>query len=495
MLRSQHFGSELPLLVGRVKAKEELLRAQIQLTAVRLAASETEETDSEEDDNTVVQDQEAKKRQNKDELAPAAKIDMPPAVCATSTCSASETEQKKQTEIPTALHATKTSPTQHSRPEHVAPLQSTGNMITELTAALTLAARAPSKIIKCTLNKFTSAMKYRRFGFFAEQPQEKPDLMKMAIFLEREAERCSAYAPPETVTQLKGIRLHRRKEYRKRFLHRQIEERIQNRTDSRVRAPYVEKRDISSQKPTILVETGEEKILHLTVKKPDSDILECIPNIDKFSKWNKLIRSTARVLQFRASPASPPTEDHLSSRLAHHRRPFTYTGIDYFGPLTVKIGRATTKRYVVLFICATTRTIHLDIAASLDTSSAIIALKRMMARRGCPHRNLTLTAVPQWRVSQQLADMFWSRWPREYLPELQHRRERHGRGGTIKIGDVVLIADNTLLCNTWPRGVIKEVYPGTDGVIRVADVQTKNCILRRPTKKIVVIPTEPAVLT
>ncbi|GBP93588.1 hypothetical protein EVAR_98432_1 [Eumeta japonica] len=44
------------------KAKEELLRAQVQLAAARLAALETEETDSEEDDNTVVQDQEAQKR-------------------------------------------------------------------------------------------------------------------------------------------------------------------------------------------------------------------------------------------------------------------------------------------------------------------------------------------------------------------------------------------------------------------------------------------------
>ncbi|GBO99939.1 Probable RNA-directed DNA polymerase from transposon BS [Eumeta japonica] len=44
------------------KAKEELLRAQVQLAAARLAALETEETDSEEDDNTVVQDQETQKR-------------------------------------------------------------------------------------------------------------------------------------------------------------------------------------------------------------------------------------------------------------------------------------------------------------------------------------------------------------------------------------------------------------------------------------------------
>ncbi|GBP27993.1 hypothetical protein EVAR_83624_1 [Eumeta japonica] len=38
------------------------------------------------------------------------------------------------------------------------------------------------EIIKCTLDKFTSAMKYRWFDFSAEQPQEEPDLIKMARF-------------------------------------------------------------------------------------------------------------------------------------------------------------------------------------------------------------------------------------------------------------------------------------------------------------------------
>ncbi|GBP69533.1 hypothetical protein EVAR_88434_1 [Eumeta japonica] len=53
------------------------------------------------------------------------------------------------------------------------------------------------EIIKCTLDKFTSAMKYRWFDFSAEQPQEEPDLIKMARFLEREAERCIRVAGPK----------------------------------------------------------------------------------------------------------------------------------------------------------------------------------------------------------------------------------------------------------------------------------------------------------
>ncbi|GBP94290.1 hypothetical protein EVAR_99669_1 [Eumeta japonica] len=246
------------------KAKEELLRAQVQLAAARLAALETEETDSEEDENTVVQDQETQKRvgnwvdtqmetlatidaphqkngttgqkqQNTDELATAAKIDTPPAVCATSTRPASETEQKKQTEIPTAVHATETSPTQHSRPEHIAPLQSTGNMITELATAH--ARRAAS--VRTTYQRFMAHIKNGSYGSTsAEQPQEEPDLIKMARFLEREAERCSAYAPPETITQPRGT-ITQMKRIQKTFLHRRIEERTQNRTDRRVRAPYV----------------------------------------------------------------------------------------------------------------------------------------------------------------------------------------------------------------------------------------------------------------
>ncbi|GBP69531.1 hypothetical protein EVAR_88432_1 [Eumeta japonica] len=99
---------------------------------------------------------------------------------------------------------------------------------------------------------------------------------------------------------------------------------------------------------------------------------------------------------------------------------------------------------------------------------------------------------PRGGASQQLADMFWSRWLQNICPSY-NTGGSHGRGEALKIGDVVLIADNTLR-NTWPRGVITAVYPGTDGVTRVADVQTKNGVLRRPTKKIVVIPTGPAVL-
>ncbi|GBP81451.1 hypothetical protein EVAR_64018_1 [Eumeta japonica] len=73
-----------------------------------------------------------------------------------------------------------------------------------------------------------------------------------------------------------------------------------------------------------------------------------------------------------------------AERLKAHEPPFNCSAIDYFGPMIVTVGRRTEKRWGVLITCLTTRAVHLEIAASLTPSSAILALRRFMARRGTP---------------------------------------------------------------------------------------------------------------
>ncbi|CAH2109180.1 unnamed protein product [Euphydryas editha] len=69
-----------------------------------------------------------------------------------------------------------------------------------------------------------------------------------------------------------------------------------------------------------------------------------------------------------------------------------------------------------------------------------------------------------WKATQRLADYFWQRWLREYLPTLLPRKTKARTSATdLQVGDIVLIVDHSLPRCTWPRGRILRVYPGPDG--------------------------------
>ncbi|XP_071098015.1 uncharacterized protein [Haliotis cracherodii] len=67
--------------------------------------------------------------------------------------------------------------------------------------------------------------------------------------------------------------------------------------------------------------------------------------------------------------------------------PFTYVGLDTFGPWFVvtrrtRGGQANNKRWAVLFTCLTTRAIHIEVVEELSSSSFINALRRFISIRG-----------------------------------------------------------------------------------------------------------------
>ncbi|XP_063829264.1 uncharacterized protein LOC135078664 [Ostrinia nubilalis] len=330
------------------------------------------------------------------------------------------------------------------------------------------------------------------------------------------------------------------------------------------------------------------------------------------------IASQCRVCRMRkATPTVPPIGDLPMERLQHHHRPFSFVGLDYFGPVDVAVRRSREKRYVALFTCLVTRAVHLEVVGSLSADSAIMALRRFIARRGCPTKILSdngtafvganrllkeawaeidhtyirnfaatnniewefippaspfmggtwerlvrsvkrglavvlkerapreevlatllaeveqvvnarpLTHVPvshdeapaltpnhflsganaclpapastesdlisrqNWKKAVRLADQFWSRWVKEYLPDLLPRGLSSNQHRNLNIGDLVFICDGNLPRNVWPRGRVEKVFPGKDGIVRVADVRTSAGVLRRPARKIVKLDLSP----
>lgn len=65
-------------------------------------------------------------------------------------------------------------------------------------------------------------------------------------------------------------------------------------------------------------------------------------------------------------------------------RPFLKTGVDYFGPVYVRIAprRTTMKAYVAIFICMCTKAVHLELVTDLSTDRFLQALRRFVSRRG-----------------------------------------------------------------------------------------------------------------
>ncbi|XP_062712096.1 uncharacterized protein LOC134289727 [Aedes albopictus] len=83
-------------------------------------------------------------------------------------------------------------------------------------------------------------------------------------------------------------------------------------------------------------------------------------------------------------PTIPRMASLPAARLRPHVRSFSFVGIDYFGPIGVKVNRSVVKRWVALFTCMTTRAIHLEVVHSLSTQSCKLAIRRFIGRRGTP---------------------------------------------------------------------------------------------------------------
>ncbi|KAI5748367.1 hypothetical protein M8J77_024789 [Diaphorina citri] len=304
---------------------------------------------------------------------------------------------------------------------------------------------------------------------------------------------------------------------------------------------------------------------------------------------------------------------------------FLHCGLDYAGPFNVTISRhrgvKSQKAYLCLFVCMSTKALHLELASSLSTETFLAALRRFVARRGVvkvlysdqgtnfvgasntlnelyklldsqsykdafqkelldqriefrfnppssPHfgglwesnvrqvkshlykvvgsqiltyeemntvlveieailnsrplcQNDSDSSAPQaltpahflmqqpvqslpccgnsllpvglsqrYKLVTQMVQSFWKRFSQEYLSQLQERSKWLKNDMQLKPGLLVLIkADNSPVLS-WPLGRILEVFPGQDGVVRVARVQTRGGELRRPAVKLCPLPNQ-----
>lgn len=96
----------------------------------------------------------------------------------------------------------------------------------------------------------------------------------------------------------------------------------------------------------------------------------------------------------------------------------------------------------------------------------------------------------RWQFVQQLSQHFWKRWHEEYLTQLQQRPKWMKQTKNVTIGDLVLIKEDNLPPGSWLLGRVAQTHPGTDNLVRVVTIKTKNGLVKRAVNKLSILPTE-----
>lgn len=90
----------------------------------------------------------------------------------------------------------------------------------------------------------------------------------------------------------------------------------------------------------------------------------------------------------------------------------------------------------------------------------------------------------RWKYVNILANEFWSRWMKEYVPTLQERQRWLQKRPNFKKGQLVLMADKSLPRGKWSKAIVESVFPDIDGVVREVSVRTATGIYRRDIRKL-----------
>ena len=90
----------------------------------------------------------------------------------------------------------------------------------------------------------------------------------------------------------------------------------------------------------------------------------------------------------------------------------------------------------------------------------------------------------RWKQVQYLSNIFWRRWSKEYLPQLQIRQKWLRKRRNLTVGDVVLVSADNSPRNTWPLGRVLKVHSDKKGIVRRVTVKTMSGILERPVDKL-----------
>jgi len=101
-----------------------------------------------------------------------------------------------------------------------------------------------------------------------------------------------------------------------------------------------------------------------------------------------------------------------------------------------------------------------------------------------------LSLLKRWDLTQRLNTDLWKHWLAAYIASCSSRAKWLRPGRDLRVGQIVLVKDESLHSRSWPIALITELHPGDDGIARVATLSRHGKEFRRPVVRLVPLVTD-----
>ena len=165
----------------------------------------------------------------------------------------------------------------------------------------------------------------------------------------------------------------------------------------------------------LIVQESHKKVMHGGVKATLTEVRSRYWIVQGRNFVRRVLRKCTVCRRFQGGPYTSPPAPPLPSFRVNEARPFSYTGVDFAGPLYVRDSVSSTtarKVWLCLYTCCT------DIVPDVTAKAFIQCFRRFTARRGFPTQMISDNAKTFKAASRVVASLVETKIVHAFLSDL-----------------------------------------------------------------------------
>ncbi|XP_028157714.1 uncharacterized protein LOC114350946 isoform X1 [Ostrinia furnacalis] len=197
---------------------------------------------------------------------------------------------------------------------------------------------------------------------------------------------------------------------------------------------YAQKHPIILPKSSIvtnlLIRSEHERLLHAGPRLLLAHLNQRYWIVNGLMEIKKITHKCITCFRQKATVAKQLMGSLPAARVTATSRPFEKVGVDFAGPIDVKLSRVRRsvvgKGYICVFVCFTTKAVHLELASDLTTETFLACLRRLISRRGLPAEIHCDNASTFKCARSHLAELYKLHTSQSHQAEVHHFATQRG---------------------------------------------------------------------